>query len=176
MGDHQDPVAAAIVGPTFRLGFALMYVGAGSRWRGLGERGWLALLSRCVTVLGGHGAQGVWIPLGRRLTDRRVAERGSLLLRCRALPSPTEWAKAGATNLCDPAGQLMHQDQSASTRRWLRSPTTSTSWSWSERSRLIARRTKLTDGDQQSFADHDGYRLSVFLTNQPGESHPAAGP
>jgi hypothetical protein len=48
--------------------------------------------------------------------------------------------------------------------------------SWSERSRLIARRTKLTDGDQQSFADHDGYRLSVFLTNQPGEEHPAAGP
>jgi hypothetical protein len=44
--------------------------------------------------------------------------------------------------------------------------------SWSERSRLIARRTKLTDGDQQSFADHDGYRLSVFLTNQPGESIP----
>jgi Transposase DDE domain group 1 len=44
--------------------------------------------------------------------------------------------------------------------------------SWSERSRLIARRTKLTDGDQQSFADHDGYRLSVFLTNQPGQSIP----
>jgi len=30
---------------------------------------------------------------------------------------------------------------------------------WPERSRLIARRTKLRDGDQQSFADHDGYRL-----------------
>ena len=40
---------------------------------------------------------------------------------------------------------------------------------WAARSRLIARRTKLKDGDQQSFADHDGYRLSVFLTDQPGE-------
>jgi Transposase DDE domain group 1 len=37
---------------------------------------------------------------------------------------------------------------------------------WSERSRLIARRTKLKEGDQQSFADHDGYRLAVFLTDQ----------
>jgi len=77
-GDHQDPVAAAIVGPTFRLGFALMCVGAGSRWRGLGEVGWLALLSRCVTVLGGHGAQGGMDSLGRRLTDGRVAKRGEL--------------------------------------------------------------------------------------------------
>ena len=40
---------------------------------------------------------------------------------------------------------------------------------WSERSRLIARRTKLKDGDQQSFADHDGYRLAVFLTDQPDD-------
>jgi Transposase DDE domain group 1 len=37
---------------------------------------------------------------------------------------------------------------------------------WPERSRLIARRTKLKEGDQQSFADHDGYRLAVFLTDQ----------
>ncbi|MGH3267170.1 MAG: IS1380 family transposase, partial [Trebonia sp.] len=37
---------------------------------------------------------------------------------------------------------------------------------WSEGSRLIARRTKLRDGDQQSFADHDGYRLAVFITDQ----------
>ena len=37
---------------------------------------------------------------------------------------------------------------------------------WPERSRLIARRTTLTDGDQQSFADHDGYRLAVFITDQ----------
>jgi DDE family transposase len=39
---------------------------------------------------------------------------------------------------------------------------------WPDGSRLIARRTKLKDGDQQSFADHDGYRLAVFLTDQPG--------
>jgi hypothetical protein len=44
--------------------------------------------------------------------------------------------------------------------------------SWPEGSRLIARRTKLKEGDQQSFADHDGYRLAVFLTDQPGESIP----
>jgi len=40
---------------------------------------------------------------------------------------------------------------------------------WPERSRLIARRTKLKEGDQQSFADYDGYRLSVFLTDQPDD-------
>lgn len=38
---------------------------------------------------------------------------------------------------------------------------------WPAGSRLIARRTKLKDGDQQSFADHDGYRLAVFITDQP---------
>ena len=38
---------------------------------------------------------------------------------------------------------------------------------WPEGSRLIARRTKLKEGEQQSFADHDGYRLAVFLTDQP---------
>jgi len=38
---------------------------------------------------------------------------------------------------------------------------------WPERSRLIARRTLLKEGDQQSFADLDGYRLSVFITDQP---------
>jgi hypothetical protein len=43
---------------------------------------------------------------------------------------------------------------------------------WPQRSRLIARRTKLREGDQQSFADHDGYRLSVFITDQPGENIP----
>jgi hypothetical protein len=43
---------------------------------------------------------------------------------------------------------------------------------WPEGSRLIARRTKLKEGDQQSFADHDGYRLAVFLTDQEGESIP----
>lgn len=37
--------------------------------------------------------------------------------------------------------------------------------SWPAGSRLIARRTKLKDGDQQSFADHDGYRLAVFLAD-----------
>lgn len=42
--------------------------------------------------------------------------------------------------------------------------------SWPQRSRLIARRTKLREGDQQSFADHDGYRLAVFLTDQPGDN------
>jgi len=36
---------------------------------------------------------------------------------------------------------------------------------WPAGSRLIARRTKLRDGDQQSFADHDGYRLAVFLAD-----------
>jgi len=36
---------------------------------------------------------------------------------------------------------------------------------WPEGSRLIARRTELRDGDQQSFADHDAYRLAVFLTD-----------
>jgi len=39
---------------------------------------------------------------------------------------------------------------------------------WPEGSRLIARRTKLREGDQQSFADHDGYRLAVFITDQQG--------
>ncbi len=39
--------------------------------------------------------------------------------------------------------------------------------SWPEGSRLFARRTKLKEGEQQSFADHDGYRLAVFLTDQP---------
>jgi hypothetical protein len=38
--------------------------------------------------------------------------------------------------------------------------------SWPEGLRLIARRTKLREGDQQSFADHDGYRLAVFITDQ----------
>jgi hypothetical protein len=41
--------------------------------------------------------------------------------------------------------------------------------SWPEGSRLIARRTELKEGDQQSFADLDGYRLAVFITDQPGE-------
>jgi hypothetical protein len=40
---------------------------------------------------------------------------------------------------------------------------------WPEGSRLIARRTKLKEGDQQSFADYDGYRLAVFLTDQPDD-------
>jgi hypothetical protein len=39
---------------------------------------------------------------------------------------------------------------------------------WPERSRLIARRTKLRDGDQLSFADDDGYRLAVFLADGNG--------
>ena len=39
---------------------------------------------------------------------------------------------------------------------------------WPEGSRLIARRTKLRDGDQLSFADDDGHRLSVFLTDSNG--------
>jgi Transposase DDE domain group 1 len=43
---------------------------------------------------------------------------------------------------------------------------------WPEGSRLIARRTKLKEGDQQSFADHDGYRLAVFLTDQEGDDVP----
>jgi hypothetical protein len=43
---------------------------------------------------------------------------------------------------------------------------------WPARSRLIARHTKLKDGDQQSFEDHDGYRLAVFLTDQQGDDIP----
>jgi Transposase DDE domain group 1 len=43
---------------------------------------------------------------------------------------------------------------------------------WPADSRLIARRTKLREGDQQSFADHDGYRLAVFLTDQQGDDIP----
>lgn len=39
---------------------------------------------------------------------------------------------------------------------------------WPQESRLIARRTKLKDGDQLSFADQDGHRLAVFLTDKPG--------
>jgi len=41
---------------------------------------------------------------------------------------------------------------------------------WPQGSRLIARRTKLKEGDQQSFADHDGYRFAVFLTDQPDQN------
>jgi len=41
---------------------------------------------------------------------------------------------------------------------------------WPEGSRLIARRTKLKEGDQQSFSDHDGYRLAVFITDQQGKN------
>ena len=43
---------------------------------------------------------------------------------------------------------------------------------WPEGSRLIARRTKLREGDQQSFADHEGYRLAVFLTDQQDDDVP----
>ncbi len=43
---------------------------------------------------------------------------------------------------------------------------------WPEGTRLIARRTKLREGDQQTFADHDGYRLAVFITDQPGKNIP----
>jgi hypothetical protein len=43
---------------------------------------------------------------------------------------------------------------------------------WSQGSRLIARRTKLREGDQQSFQDHDGWRFAVFLTDQEGDSIP----
>ncbi|MGH3263904.1 MAG: IS1380 family transposase, partial [Trebonia sp.] len=39
--------------------------------------------------------------------------------------------------------------------------------SWPDGMRLIARSTQLSDGDQQSFADHDGCRLAVFITDQP---------
>ena len=44
---------------------------------------------------------------------------------------------------------------------------------WPEGSRLIARRTKLREGEQQAFADHDGYRLAVFLTDQTDQDVPA---
>ena len=43
---------------------------------------------------------------------------------------------------------------------------------WPQGSRLIARKTKLRDGDQLSFADHDGHRMAVFLTDQPGADVP----
>lgn len=42
--------------------------------------------------------------------------------------------------------------------------------SWPSGCRLIARRTKLREGDQQSFADHDGYRFCVFITDQHGSA------
>jgi hypothetical protein len=38
---------------------------------------------------------------------------------------------------------------------------------WPQGSRLIARRTELRAGDQQSFADHDGYRLAVVTSARP---------
>ena len=41
---------------------------------------------------------------------------------------------------------------------------------WPEGSRLIARRSKLKDGDQLAFADQDGYRLAVVLTDKPGSA------
>jgi hypothetical protein len=41
---------------------------------------------------------------------------------------------------------------------------------WPSGSRLIARRTKLREGEQQSFADNDGYRLAVFITDQKGKN------
>jgi len=40
---------------------------------------------------------------------------------------------------------------------------------WPQGSRLLARRTKLREGEQSSFADHDGYRLAVFITDQQGK-------
>jgi hypothetical protein len=40
---------------------------------------------------------------------------------------------------------------------------------WPERSRLIARRTKLKEAEQPTFADHDGWRFCVFLTDQAGD-------
>jgi hypothetical protein len=42
--------------------------------------------------------------------------------------------------------------------------------SWPAGCRLIARRTKLREGDQQSFEDHDGYRLAVFITDQQAKN------
>lgn len=40
---------------------------------------------------------------------------------------------------------------------------------WPSGSRLFARRTKLREAEQQSFQDHDGYRFSVFITDQQGK-------
>jgi hypothetical protein len=42
--------------------------------------------------------------------------------------------------------------------------------SWPSGSRLIARRTKLKDTEQQTFADHDGFRFAVFITDQEGDA------
>ncbi|MQB02048.1 MAG: IS1380 family transposase [Actinobacteria bacterium] len=39
---------------------------------------------------------------------------------------------------------------------------------WPEGSRLLARRTKLREGEQSSFDDHEGYRLAVFIAAQRG--------
>jgi hypothetical protein len=33
----------------------------------------------------------------------------------------------------------------------------------------LARRTRLREAEQQSFQDHDGYRFSVFITDQQGK-------
>jgi hypothetical protein len=43
---------------------------------------------------------------------------------------------------------------------------------WPEGSRLIARKTRLRDGDQLSFADHDGHRMAVFLTDPARRRRP----
>jgi hypothetical protein len=61
VADRQDPVGAAIVGPTFRLGFALMYVGGhvGEVWAQLDG---LALPSRCMSVFGGTASRGYGFP------------------------------------------------------------------------------------------------------------------
>jgi hypothetical protein len=40
---------------------------------------------------------------------------------------------------------------------------------WPERSRLIVRRTKLKEAEQPTFADHEGWRFCVFLTDQAGD-------
>ena len=73
-------------------------------------------------------------------------------------------------------GDPLRRHQSVSTPTCARSPTASTSRAWPQGSRLIARRTKLKEGDQQSFADHDGYRLAVFLTDQPDDDRSPARP
>jgi hypothetical protein len=69
--------------------------------------------------------------------------------------------------------KAIRADRSERERSWVCEITSHVDLSaWPQGSRLIARRTKLREGDQQSFADHDGYRLAVFLTDQPSDDVP----
>ncbi|MBA3740303.1 MAG: transposase, partial [Chloroflexi bacterium] len=73
--------------------------------------------------------------------------------------------QAVTRDLCAPSSPLPLESRISSPCRSPRSTDRVDLSSWPAGSRLIARCTKLKDGDQQSFADHDGYRLAVFLAD-----------